>query len=192
MNEIKMKKTYSPTEGSNKKPWLILVIFILVVGSVLVYFFVIKGNEQKPQQETGDSYTTDYVNLDPPSEAEKDAATAKKDEIINNSDSQNSNPTSSVSPVISTWSQSSKKNLELSGFVPGIVEDGGKCILVMEKDSNKVTTEKSAKSDAQSTICGVIEVDITKLSTGIWKTTLNYESAKYKGSSDKVDVEIST
>lgn len=143
-----------------------------------------KRDQTESNQQGGQT-----INLNPPSDAEKEAAKKTKDEAINGTPAKSSN-TATISPLISTWGQNDSKNLEVSGFIPGIVENDGKCTLVLEKDGEKVAVEKSARSDAQSTICGLFEVGSGQLNSGVWKATLSYTSSKYHGTSDTVDMEV--
>jgi hypothetical protein len=81
--------------------------------------------------------------------------------------------------------------LEVSGFVPGLVEDGGRCVLVLSRaGEDDVSVEQEALGDAQSTSCGLLSVPVDRLSPGTWTARLDYRSDDSSGSSDDVEVVV--
>ncbi len=81
--------------------------------------------------------------------------------------------------------------VEASGSVPGLVEDGGRCVLVLRRDGrDDVTAEGAASADAQSTSCGLLAVPLDRLAPGAWTARLDYRSDESSGSSDDVEVVV--
>jgi hypothetical protein len=81
--------------------------------------------------------------------------------------------------------------VEASGYVPGLVEDGGRCVLVLSRTGRAdVSVEGEAFADAQSTSCALLSVPVGRLSSGTWTARLDYRSAGSSGSSPDVDVVV--
>lgn len=139
--------------------------------------------------------TTNGINYGPPTEEEKQETEDFKNK---QGDSTSTPPTTppagqkkSVTPTISSWGYNKLNgNVEVSGYVPGIIEDGGTCTLTLEKASQKETESKASTADAQNTSCGLITVAGNRLSNGSWKATLTYGSDTANGSSQAVTVEV--
>jgi hypothetical protein len=83
-----------------------------------------------------------------------------------------------------------RREVQLAGFVGGIVEDGGVCTLTLTKGSSTVRGEKDALADASTTSCGELSVPGDAVSAGIWQAVLSYTSAGHTGTSEAVDVEV--
>jgi hypothetical protein len=89
------------------------------------------------------------------------------------------------------WGQSGT-SVEVSGFVSGIVEDGGTCRVTLTHDDETVTAENEGLADATTTVCGVIEVGDAEMSSGWWQAVLSYESATSTGASQPADLLVPT
>jgi hypothetical protein len=96
-------------------------------------------------------------------------------------------------PVVVTyygWNPTAK-DVEVGGYVEGVVEDGGVCTLTLTKGGASVTATADASADASTTACGGVTVPGSQVSAGTWKAVLSYSSAGHAGTSDAVDVEVS-
>ncbi|TFV53596.1 hypothetical protein [Blastococcus sp. TF02A-35] len=81
--------------------------------------------------------------------------------------------------------------VEVSGFVPGLVEDGGRCVLVLGRTGHTdVTVEDEAFAEAQSTACALLSVPVDRLAPGVWTARLDYRSDVSSGSSEDVEVVV--
>lgn len=81
--------------------------------------------------------------------------------------------------------------VEASGSVPGLVEDGGRCVLVLGRAGrDDVSVEGDAFADAQATSCPLLSVPVDRLSPGTWTARLDYRSDTSSGSSPDVDVVV--
>jgi hypothetical protein len=81
--------------------------------------------------------------------------------------------------------------VEASGSVPGLVEDGGRCVLVLSRAGRAdVSVEGEAFPDAQSTSCDLLSVPVDRLSPGTWTARLDYRSDTSSGSSADVEVVV--
>jgi hypothetical protein len=81
--------------------------------------------------------------------------------------------------------------VEVSGFVPGVVEDGGRCVLVLGRTGrDDVIVEGQAFADAQSTSCALLSVPVDRLAPGAWTARLDYRSDTSAGSSAPQTVDV--
>lgn len=135
--------------------------------------------------------TQEGINYAPPTEEEKKAGDQVKD-----GQNQPTTPPAtpgqkkSVTPVITSWGYNAiTQQAEVSGYVGGIIENGGTCTLTLEKSGQKVTESKAAIADAQTTSCGLITVARNRLSPGNWTATLSYSSDNAEGTSQPRSVE---
>ncbi|GAB3311776.1 hypothetical protein GCM10027451_23980 [Geodermatophilus aquaeductus] len=81
--------------------------------------------------------------------------------------------------------------VEASGYVPGLVEDGGRCTLVLSRAGRSdVSVEGEAFADAQSTSCALLSVPADRLAPGTWTARLDYRSDSSSGSSPDVEVVV--
>lgn len=77
-----------------------------------------------------------------------------------------------------------------AAVVPGIVESGGTCTVFALRSGASVSLGYSALADAASTICPEWSLDDDKLTSGLWKVHVEYDSPSSSGTSDVVDVTI--
>lgn len=171
-----------------------VVASLLIVSALVGSSLYLANHRAKQSSANNPSSTTDTINLDPPSEAELKAGEQPSNEPMDNEERTNpGNNTSKkpVVPIISTWVQNSQnKNIEVNGFVSTVVEEGGNCTLILEKQDNKVSVDKKARADAQTTTCGLIVVARSSLSLGEWNATLIYSSPFSEGTSETVKIEV--
>ena len=100
--------------------------------------------------------------------------------------------TGSEVPVTVTfhgWNPTSQE-VEVGGYVEGVVEDGGVCTLTLTKGGTTVTGRADASADAATTACGAVTVPGDEVSAGTWTAVLGYASDEHSGTSDAVDVEV--
>lgn len=138
-----------------------------------------------------DNQSPNGINYGPPTEEEKKAS----DQVKDGQNQPTSPPATpgqkkAVTPVITSWGYNAiTQQAEVSGYVGGVIENGGTCTLTLEKSGQKVTESKAAIADAQTTSCGLISVARDRLSPGNWTATLSYSSASAEGTSEPRTVE---
>lgn len=90
---------------------------------------------------------------------------------------------------ITTWSAS--RPFSAAGFVPGVVENGGKCTLTLTQGATRLSASGPATPNAADTVCaqGLI-VDDARLASGEWNMQLTYSSARYQATSDISKVQV--
>jgi hypothetical protein len=83
------------------------------------------------------------------------------------------------------------KAVTTSGYVDGIIEDGGSCAFTLTSGSSSVTTTTTGQADTSTTSCGQGITPIEKLSRGSWSVVLTYTSVSQRTVvSQPVSVEI--
>lgn len=80
--------------------------------------------------------------------------------------------------------------VQVGGYVTGIVEDGGVCTLTLTQGGTTVTGRSEAVRDASTTACGAVTVPGDEVGDGTWSAVLAYESDGHAGRSGAVDVEV--
>lgn len=101
-------------------------------------------------------------------------------------------PTSEPEAVIVVASvDANGKAVTTSGYVNGIIEDGGSCAFVLTSGASSVTTTTTGQADRSTTSCGQGSTPIGELSRGSWNVVLTYTSLSQRTVvSQPVSVEI--
>lgn len=89
------------------------------------------------------------------------------------------------------WNDS-ESVLEVTGFVSGVVEDGGTCRLTAQSQAATATVETSGIADASTTSCGTLMIPGADLAPGTWDVVLSYESSRASGESLAASVEVTS
>ncbi len=77
------------------------------------------------------------------------------------------------------------------GYVDGIVESGGTCLLTLSAGSATATASGAATPSANSTACGDgLSIPVADLDAGEWTVTVSYESDSFEGVSAAEKVTI--
>lgn len=188
---MKSNKYSKNNRSSSKKKTAILIIVavLLVVGSVFAYNRYHNNDSEQPE-----SINDSDINYGPPSQQEIDSAEDHKKAIDKNQDQSNSSNNSSdtkksVKPVIISYGQGDGK-FELSGRVPGILENSGTCTLTMTRGSSKATGSNTASPNVSEMSCGFIAIPLSKLGSGSWTAKITYKSSKAQGVSEPWTVEV--
>ena len=95
----------------------------------------------------------------------------------------------SVLLTYSGWNAAAAQ-VEVDGYVPGVAEDGGTCLLTLTRGGTTVTASVPGAENIGDTDCGGAAVPGSKLSQGRWTAVLSYESASTHGSSSPVEVQV--
>jgi hypothetical protein len=167
-----------------------LIIGLLMLGKsgVINLPFIFKNDDQTKNEDIN------VINYSPPTEEEKKETEEFKHS--QGSNKPNNNPeepakTENVAPFITAWGQNLEtQDVEVSGYVPGIVESGGICTLSLSKGEQTVTESKAAIADAKNVSCGIIAIEKSRLSTGVWSAVLSYSSDAVTGKSKPVEVTV--
>jgi hypothetical protein len=179
---------YNKHQNSTKKINLsltmafVLVIVILSAGALVLLSK--RENTNSTEAPNGE------IQFRPPTEEELQAAEDNKKRLSEEIDKQAQNPTqpsdgnkASVKPVIG-YVEVSGDQVNANGFISTMIEEGGTCTLTLTKGSETAQTTNTALADAQSTVCGLMQISTSQLSSGEWTATISYSSDNYEGSSD--------
>jgi hypothetical protein len=93
-----------------------------------------------------------------------------------------------VALTYATFDESSG-TVQASGFVAGIIEDGGTCTLTLTSGSDEVTARSTAVADATTTTCGLLQTG-PGLAAGTWHAALSYTSDAAEGTSQPTEVTV--
>jgi hypothetical protein len=94
-----------------------------------------------------------------------------------------------VSVTFFGWNAAAHE-VEVGGYVAGVIESGGTCTLTLTRTGATVTAQRSARPDATTTTCGEIDIPGSSLSAGTWTAVLSYRSAGHTGAAAPVQIEV--
>lgn len=80
--------------------------------------------------------------------------------------------------------------VEVGGFVPFLVEEGGTCTLTLTQGSASATVTREATPNVSNTACGELVVPGDQLAPGTWSAVLAYESDSSTGATEAVEVQV--
>lgn len=192
------KKTYSQTRSATLgKKKIALIACGVVIFGVASLFTLQKANLiNLPFISNETPANTDStINYGPPTAEEK-----KETEVFKDNQTKPETPAVSqkdssqrtvVKPIISSYGQDiQNKAVSVSGYIPGIVEDGGLCTLTLKNGSQTITQDKTSTRDAKTVSCGFIDIERSRLSAGTWSATLTYKSSTSSGTSQPQSIEV--
>jgi hypothetical protein len=183
--------SYTSKQRSQRKKRLLVTLAILLVAALSIGGFM----AYRTSNRASSTDTSDGINLAPPTEDDIKEAERHKQRLIDEEQKPGrSDPPEgqkrTVNPVIGFIQQSDNKNVESNGYITEAIEDDGTCTLTLEKNGQKVSVSKKAMPDAQSTVCGLMTIERSRLSPGEWTATLNYSSSKNQGASKAVKIRV--
>ncbi len=191
-----MQVRYSSTQKNTKKRtalWVILTVVLLAILGLGVLELTHKVNFFGPEKVERPSVPDGTVNLEPPTEQEKELVEEQKETIVKEQD-QPSNPAPAV-PSPQTGTKKAVKPVitrsgggEVSGFVPGIVENGGTCTATFTSGATKVVKTSIAFANVSNTTCAPISYAGSGVQAG-WNVVLSYSSITSEGASDASQVQ---
>ncbi|HLG91154.1 MAG TPA: hypothetical protein VI336_03305 [Candidatus Saccharimonadales bacterium] len=177
----KRKKTKWPLFARlTKRPLLTLgVVLALLIGGGLAYA-QLKDNQPANQPAgASDNQSDGYINLNPPTEQDKQDAEANKKSLAEDrpSPAPSSNGKKEVTPIITSVSSS-----EVKAYVPGIFEDGGKCTATATRGSQTETASSNGFADVSKTSCAPLK-NLSIPGAG-WSVVVSYSSSTSQGKSE--------
>jgi hypothetical protein len=173
----------------NKKLLLSALVVLLVAGGAFAL------NQRDTSPETSANSPNKTLKASPPTEQEKQSGDQVKSDVLadeqkhNGSSSQTTSGKRNVSPTI-TYAGVYGNSIEVGAFVNGIFEDGGKCTLVLQKGSSRLTTTVTAVKGSNNVSCPVMSVPRSSIQTGSWQATVSYSSSAAEGQSSPQTVEV--
>ncbi len=181
----KNKKQSFSIQKDSKRPMLLWGLALIIICMLAFLAYIAYNNGQKSNELSGTA-TDPYVNLDPPTEADKLEADQNKERLSQTKELEESNIPSgsdpqkkSVKPTITEATRTSIK-----AYVAGIFEEGGTCTATFTKDGQTLTKTSAGFQNASYTQCAPMDLANDFLSSGKWAVKLSYGSATSAGESD--------
>jgi hypothetical protein len=178
------KNTTNKTK-SNKKILIFFTILLFLIFTGLIVYSLAR-NDNPPETQT------DGINYGPATEEEIQAAEDNKSRLVEEQKQQNqapppqqnSNQKTGVTLVFG-YIEVRDGQVNSNGFISTIIEEGGTCTLTLKKGSRLAQATSLSLADAQSTVCGLMQINTSELSGGEWSATISYSSDKYEGVSEE-------
>jgi hypothetical protein len=183
-------------KNSRKKIYLVAALVLIVFGLAGAYF--LKTRNDKAMQTTSTGFD---VNLRPPTAKEKEETEANKKRVVDQSDQTNQatkdsdsvSPQSSqkFAPFITYAGPVEPRDIEVTGYVSGVIEEGGTCEAVFSKGTLTLNRSSSGIRDSQHTTCPPITLPRSEFPTnGKWQVILKYSSPAGSGASQAKEITI--
>lgn len=173
-----MKKHHASTK---KKILLTAVAVLVVLGVIGLYVHM----HHSTPVASGNVSTKRYSGPTPQdkadSEAHKNAIVQQLNQQRQQQQSTNTPTKTSVTPIITNASQNGSE-INVSGYVSGVFENGGTCTVTLTQAGSQITKTSAGFENASTTQCTPVTIERSEFSTaGQWQTTLTYESANAAG-----------
>lgn len=176
--------------GLDKKMFVIPVVVLIAAAGILYW------QRSSSNNNAGDKTTPEaIVNLNGPTELEKNSGDAAKAAALEQEAKRNSTPVTtdsgkrSVTPTI-TYAGQYGSQVEVGGFVSGVFEDGGTCTLTLQRGSAKQTAQVVGVRGANSVDCPVMAIQTGSLEKGTWEAIVSYSSPTSEGQSSTRSIEV--
>lgn len=164
---------------------LLLLVLIAIIGLGYHHY-----------HKKSDTLTTSSgasVNLSAPTASDKAAVNENKGRLSTNKDgSAVSNTSAGSTEVNITYAglNQANSNVEVSAYMPSVLEDGGKCILTMTQGANAVTRQSAAYADVNHTTCTSFSIPRSNFSSGVWIVKVSYSSPRSSGESPSTSLTL--
>jgi hypothetical protein len=174
---------------SKNKKWIIvgsLLFICLVVAGVSI--LLSRNSDSKNTAPPGIAGTSE-INYDPPTEEERSAGDAQKDQNIKQQQlDQQQTPSSNATVIITDASYYADDNtVEVRAYVSNILEDGGTCTAQFTQDGKTITKSSQAFKDATTTQCGALNIARSEFpNSGSWNMQLTYTSKTASGTQTSI------
>jgi hypothetical protein len=165
----------------------VVAVGLLVVAAVVVAALWVARRE--PAAETGAEAPPPEAETMPAAGSPAQSSVPPPDEVAVDEPAPNSGGSVGVALNFAGWEQSSDA-VEASGFVSGVVEDGGTCRVTLTRGGETAVAETPGQADATTTVCPSVSVAGEGLSAGTWTAVLSYESGTSSGVSAPLEVEV--
>jgi hypothetical protein len=165
----------------------------VVVALILIGFIVFVLPQREPQGEPGQPTAPSATHpsetaLPVPSETSGEGSTPSPEPSETSTAPPPVSDNASVVIVIADWNPNDKV-IEVSGYVSGLIEDGGTCTLSVTGPTTATAT-RAAVADVSTTSCGTLTIPASKVKDGTYSVTLGYKSATSRGTSEPMGVVV--
>jgi cytoskeletal protein RodZ len=167
----------------------LVIVVALTGGGVLAYQQTRPDNTSQTPVNPETSQNDDNINLDPPTEEEKQETEQHKDNLTK----ENEQPTGGSAKASITIVDASQygQDIEVRVMVSGVYEEGGICKVTFTQGSQSLSKQSKGFKDATTTTCPPITVPRSEFpSAGDWNATVTYSSATASGASASKTVRV--
>ena len=175
--------------SSRRRFGFVVVGLVVVAAVVLTGLWVTRRGPATPSA-AGASATPAGGTM-PEAQPPTQATVPPPDEVAVDEPAPAAGGTVGVALNFADWEESSGA-AEISGFVSGVVENGGTCRFTLTRGQQSVVAESRGQADATTTVCPSVSVTGDQLTAGTWTAALSYDSGTSTGVSAPVGVEVPT
>lgn len=183
-----MKNTKKPI-----KKIYIIIAAIIVIAACLVAWFILqsKQNNSVARDSNGTSLERSNEELKE-TDTITDNPSVKEDSGSDIPATPEKNPETGLNKVnvILTSTGTSGDQVDASGFVSNVVENGGKCTFLFTQGSKTLTKTSTTSTNPTSTTCATVRFNKSELSTGEWKVVIEYRSETSYGKSNESSLSL--
>lgn len=186
MYKIKSKKIKSNTKT------LLLVLVILLIGSTY-YILANDNSDYSDILGVNPTPTVDFINLDPPTQQDKQEVEQNKQEILKPEKDKVSQPepTKTNATMIITYAGQYNGVIEAASIVQGIFEDGGVCTYTLTNQTQSIQKVSTGVANVSNTLCPAISIERSEVNSfGLWVMSVTYVSNTITATSNLVEIEI--
>jgi len=176
-------KINSKQSSKRKFIIIILVIVFVVLATGAIAYSVLRssssGSGSSSTPINSSESTDNKVNLDPPTQEQKDAAGDQKKQSLDKPTSQN---TTSTLPVIITAANQNKDSstLQIRTLIENVTSTGS-CTLTLIKDGQTISKSSSIQAGPNNSTCQGFDVALSELSLGTWSIRVDVASGQQSG-----------
>jgi hypothetical protein len=171
---------YTNKNIKNKKSFIYKILLLLGLFIITIIALEITGTTNifspNTPKSTSIGSETNNINLNPPTEQEKESGDIRKEEIVSNQN--NDNPPPSDANLVIVDANQYNDEVEVRSFVSNIVEDG-ECTITFSKGAEIFEKVVPAIADASSTPCLSLVVALDEFnSSGTWNVEVSYKNSQ--------------
>ena len=172
----------------------IIIVSLLIAGGIVYWQRDTIGNwfGQPDKNTNSDSNSVDPSDSDSSISDLPDndsGGSSNNDGSSDGSSSSSGDSTRQATVIINDASQYGS-NIEVRSYVEGVVETDGTCTVTFSKGNQSFSKTTEPLTNPTYTTCATVSVPVSEFpSTGTWQVTVNYVSAKHRGSASK-NVEV--
>lgn len=163
----------------------LVIIFIaaalLITAGLSYYVFALNGSlfGWQYRQDTP-SPSQENVNLDPPTDEEKQTGTSTKEQAIEKANTPSNGDNNAPLPVNITATNQNEDILQIRSMIDTLIPNGS-CTLTLTKDSQTVTKTAQTYPTASISTCQGFDVPTSELSAGTWNVKIEVNAEGKRG-----------
>lgn len=160
-----------------------LIILIITIGTIWLFKYGSKS-KNSTSNTTNTTLAEDQINYSPPTDQEKKSGDETKKTIVERESQQQNNNSSEVRQVTPIITNATPDNV--SAYISGIFEEGGKCTAVFTQGQIKIIRDSVGFGNASYTQCAPINPNLPN--SNKWLVVVTYSSQTSTGSSDSTEI----